>query len=107
MQEDRGLATELMAHLPDCLQKRQRFDVAYSSPDLHDYDIHVRRNALDGRLNLVGHMRDYLHGLAQVVAPPLALNNLLIDAARGNIVGLRQTRMREALVVAQIEIRLG
>ena len=48
-----------------------------------------------------------LDGLAQVVAAPLFQNDLLVDAAGGEVVVARQRRMGEALVVAQVEVGLG
>ena len=41
------------------------------------------------------------------VAAPLAGDDLLVDAAGGNIVGLGELGVREALVVAEVEIGLG
>ena len=42
----------------------------------------------DTLLDFVGDVRDDLHGLAQEVATALLLDNILIDATRGDVVGL-------------------
>jgi hypothetical protein len=46
------------------------------------------RAALDELLDLVGDVRDDLHGLAQIVAAALFLQHGLVDLAGGEIVGL-------------------
>ena len=51
-------------------------------------------------------MRDDLDRLAQVVAAPLLQDDLLVDAAGGEIVVAGERRMGEALVVPQVEIGL-
>ena len=38
-------------------------------------------------LNFVGDVGDHLHGLAEVIAAALALDDLLVDAAGGQIIG--------------------
>ncbi len=65
------------------------------------------RHAAHGGLDLIGHVRNHLHGFSQVIAAPLARNDLLVDAPAGEVIGLRQRRVREALVVAQVEIGFG
>ena len=51
-------------------------------------------------------MRNHLHGLAQVVAAALAGDDLLVDAAGGEVVALGELGVGEALVVAQVEVGL-
>ena len=64
-------------------------------------------NLAHGGLDLVGDVRNHLHRLAEIIAAALARDDLLVDAAGGQIVGLRQLGVREALVVAEVEIGLG
>ena len=61
---------------------------------------------LHGGLDLVGDVRNHLHGLAQIVAAALARDDLLVDAAGGQVVALRELGVGEALVVAQVEVGL-
>jgi hypothetical protein len=49
-------------------------------------------------------VRNDLHRLAQVVALALALDDVLVDLAGGNVVVAGQGNVEIALVVAEIEI---
>ena len=65
-------AAQLLPHLADGFQERQRFDVAHRAADLDDHHVHVRRDTfLIAGLDLVGDVRNHLHGLAQIIAAPL------------------------------------
>ncbi len=105
--EDRIVAAHLMPHLADGFEKRQRFDVAHRAADFDDHHVHVGRHFARRGLDFVGDVRNHLHRFAQIIAAPLAMDDLLVDAAGGEIIALRQLGVREALVVAQIEIGLG
>ena len=61
----------------------------------------------DARLDLVGDVRNHLHGAAQVLAAPLLLDDGLVDLAAGRVVELRHPLRDEALVVAEVEVGLG
>jgi hypothetical protein len=52
-------------------------------------------------------MRDNLHGLSEVVSPPLALDNMLVYLAGRDIVLSSQRDVQVSLVVSQIEIDLS
>ena len=86
MHEGAIVAALFVAHLADGFQKRQRLDVADRAADLHDHHIHVGRHFTHGGFDLVGDVRDHLHGLAQIIAAPLAGDDLLVDAARGEVI---------------------
>ena len=60
-----------------------------------------------GVLDLVGDVRDDLDGLAEVVAAALLGDDLLVDAAGGEVVVARELGVGEALVVAEVEVGLG
>ena len=51
-------------------------------------------------------MRNDLHGAAEVIAAPLLGQDLLVDAACGDVVRLLGRNAGEALVVAKIEVGL-
>ena len=51
-------------------------------------------------------MRDYLDGLAEIVAAALLVDNSLIHTAGGHIVGAGGGYVGEAFVVAQIKVGL-
>ena len=106
--EQAVVAAYFVAHLADGFEERQRFDVADGAADFGDHDVHVARPTfLHGGLDLVGDVRDHLHGLAQIIAAALARDDLFVDASAGEVVGLREAGMGEAFVVAQVEIGLG
>ena len=105
-------APQLQAHLPHRLEEGQRFDVAHRTADLDDR--HLRRigradvrAALDERLDLVGDVRDDLHRAAEILAAALLADHRVVDLAGGEVVRAPHARRDEALVVPEVEIRLG
>ncbi len=107
MDEERVLATDLVAELADRLEERQRFDVADRAADLDDHDVVVGRHALDRGLDLVGDVRDDLHRGPEVFTAALFRDHVQVDPARGHVVELRQRAVDEPLVVAEVEVRFG
>src|SRR5947209_16690227 len=106
MNEKRIVASFLVAHLANSLNKGKRFNVANRSTNLYNRDIDACRDLSARGLDLICYMRNHLHGFAEVVTPALAGNNVFVNAAGGQIVALREWRMSKTLVVAQIEVRL-
>ena len=51
-------------------------------------------------------MRNYLHRLAEIVAAALLVDDRLVDAAGGDVVGAGCLDVGEALVVAEVKIGL-
>ncbi len=101
------LAPDVLTELADGFEKRQAFDVADGAADFDQDDVDVRRDRADAVLDLVGDVRNDLHGAAEVVAPALLLDDRLIDLARRPVVVSRGLRVGESLVVAQIEVGFG
>ena len=85
-------------------------DVADGAADLGDD--HIRCGAL-GRLqphpsfDLVRDVRDDLHGVAEVLAAALLGDDRRVDLAGGDVRGLVELDVEEALVVPDVEIGLG
>ena len=103
--EYRVFAAKFLPHLADGFEERQRLDVAHRPADLDDRHVRaIGRNLAHGVLDLVGDVRNDLNGLAQVVAAALFQDDLLVDPAGRKVVVARERRMREALVVAQVEV---
>ena len=77
-------APDVLAHLADGLEERQRFDVADGPADLDDDDVRVPvpGDAPDPFLDLVGDVRDDLHGPTEVVAATFLGDDRLVDAGR-------------------------
>ena len=110
MHEEHVLAAELVAHLAGGLDERLRLDVADGAADLGDD--HVGLGAL-GRLqphaalDLVGDVRDDLHGVAEVLAAALLGDHRRVDLAGGDVRGLAQVDVEEPFVVTDVEVGLG
>ena len=109
VQVEHVVAAELRAQLADGLEERQALDVADRAADLdeHDVDVARGRDAQDAVLDLVGDVRDHLHGRAEVLALALAADDRVVDAARGRVRGARRVLVDEALVVTEVEVGLG
>ena len=99
---------DVHGELPDGLQERERLDVAHRAADLREHDVDVLRlgDQLDAVLDLVRDVRDDLDGAAQVVAPALLADDRVVDRAGGDVGPARGVRVREPLVVAQVEVGL-
>ena len=109
MNQRRILVPELVTQLAHRLDERQRLDVADRTADLGDDDVVLLGlpQELDAALDLVSDVGNDLHGLAQILALALLLDDALVDLARGHVVGLRRRMVGEALVVAQVEVGFG
>src|SRR6266511_1775944 len=105
--EQSVFAAQLLAHLADGFEEGKRLDVAHGAADLADDDVDIVRDLLHRRLDLVGDVRNDLHGLAEIVAAALLGDDLLVDAAGGEVVVAREPAVGEALVVSQVEVSLG
>src|SRR6266581_3324109 len=101
------VCAELQAHLPHRLEKGKRLDVPDSAADLDDRHFRFACAACNERLDLVGDMRDHLHGAAEVVAAALLSYHRIVDLTGGEVVVAMHPGRLEALVVAQIEVGLG
>ena len=86
MREHSLVAAQLIAHLADRFDERKRLDVAHGPADFAQDEIQIVGVGHGKGLDGVGHMRDDLHGCAEIVAATLLLDDLLIDSARGHIV---------------------
>ena len=58
-------------------------------------------------LDLVGDVRDDLHGAPLVFAGALLVEHALIDLAAGEVVEAGEVRVGEALVVPEVQVGLG
>ncbi len=77
--EDHVLRSDLEGELPHRLQERQALDVTGRAADLGDEDVRILAAGIDALLDFVGHVRDHLHGLAQVVAATFLLDHRLVN----------------------------
>jgi hypothetical protein len=90
------------------LEERQRLDVSHRAADLGDHEVEIvlLGDEADAALDLVGDVRDDLDRAAEVVPTPLAPDDRVVDRARGDVRPTRGVDVGEALVVAEVEVRL-
>src|SRR5690606_3307511 len=81
-------------------------DVADGAADLDHAHGRVLGALEDRLLDLVRDVRDHLHGRAEVLAAPLLRDHVRVDPARREVAVAARLRADEALVVAEIEVRL-
>src|SRR5699024_10097303 len=116
VQEEAVVPAELVTHLPGRLEEGQRLDVADGAADLGDDD--VRRvgvpdaGAAGGGGphpggDLVGDVRDDLHGVAEVLALALTSDDAAVDLPRRHVGGAVVVAVQEALVVPDVQVGLA
>ena len=110
--EARLAARQVLAQLADGLKERKTLDVADRAADLDQHEIRILTFVGQGRrqtegFDLVGHVRDHLHGRPQIVAAPLLLEDGRIDAAGRDVVGPGGGHACEPLIVTEVEVSLG
>ncbi len=105
--ENHVLRPDFERELPHGLEKRQSLDISGRAADLRDQHVRVFATSVNALLDFVGHVRDHLHGLAEIVPAPLPLNHAFVDLAGRKRVEPREFSARETLVVPEVEIGLG
>ena len=86
--EEHVLFAHVVLELTDGLEEGQRLDVAHGAADLDDRDVGRLGAAVDPALDLVGDVRDDLHGAAQVLSVALVIEDGLVDPPGGEVVRL-------------------
>ena len=79
-------ARQVVAQLADRLEERQALDVADGAADLAQHEVVAVVAVADEVLDRVGDVRDHLDGGAEIVAAPLLGEDVLVDAAGGDVV---------------------
>ncbi len=103
---DGVVARQFVAELPDRLQKRQALDIADRAADLDHDEVVALVAVADEVLDRVGDVRNHLDGRTEIVAAPLLGQDVLIDAAGGDVVLPIGGPTGKALVMAEVEIGL-
>ena len=106
--EHAAVPPQVRVELAQRLEERERLDVPHRAADLRDHHVHVGRlgHEPDAVLDLVRDVRDHLDRAAQVVPAALTPDHGVVDRARGGVGGARGVGAGEALVVAEVEVRL-
>ena len=94
--------------LTDGFEEGLALDVARRSADLRDDNVGVRRLAdlINKGLDLVGDVRNDLHGLPEILARALLGEHVPIDFTRRKVGELVQIFIDKALVVTEVEVGL-
>src|SRR5437588_7327095 len=72
-------APKVPAKFANGFEKRQAFDIANRAADLDDAKVVALGGQQYTPLDFVGNVRNHLDGCAKVVAPPLLLNDGVVD----------------------------
>src|SRR5665648_913460 len=107
MDEGGRAPRQLVAELADRLEERQPLDVADGTADFAQHEVHVLVACGDEGLDGVGDVGNDLDGRAEKVATAFLGDDPLIDAPRGDVVGLARRAPGEALIVTEVEIGLS
>src|SRR5258708_20678352 len=107
MNVDGVFARKIVLDLADRLEERQALDIADGAADLAQHEVEIVIAVEDEILDGVGDVRDHLDGGAQIVAAPFLGENVLIDAAGSDVVGLGSRTSGEALIVTEFEVGFG
>ena len=101
-----GISAQFPFKLANGLEEGQAFDVAHRAADFRNHKVVVvfLAEIEHVALNLVSDVRDYLNGLAEVVAAAFFLDDALVDAPRGDVVVARSLNARKAFVVTEVEV---
>ncbi len=94
-------ARQVVAELADRFHEGHGLDVTHVAADFADDEIIVLIALDDEILDLVRDMGNDLHGRAEIVAAAFLVDDVLVDPAGGDVVGLRRRTPGKALVVAR------
>jgi len=96
-----------VAELPDGLEEGHDLDVTHRAAHFDDDHVDLLGGEMaDARLDLVGDVRDDLHGLSQVLAVALLTDHLGVDRPRGGVGRRLELDVDETLVVPEVEVGL-
>ena len=106
--EEAVVATELVARLAGRLEERQGLDVTDGAADLGDDHVDLRAtHREDAVLDLVGDVRDHLHGVTEIVPAALLGDDRGVDLPGGDVGDLVEVGVEEPLVVPDVQVGLG
>src|SRR3982074_2588364 len=104
---DRLAARQIVAELADRLEEGQALDVADRAADLDQHEVDAVVAVAHEILDRIGDVRDHLDGCAEVIAAPLLGEDLLIDAAGGEVVLPARPPAGEGVVIPEGAMALG
>ena len=98
---------DLEGKLAHRFEKRQAFDVAGGAADFGDEDVDVFAAGINALLDLVGHVRDHLHGFAKVITAAFLLNDRFVNLAGAETIKTGKFSAGKTFVMAEVEVGLG
>ena len=101
--------THFPSELAHGLHIRQGLDIANRPADFGDNHIELVAfgQQAHAALDFIGHMRNNLNSMPQVIAATFLFNDAQIDTSCRDIIGLRSGNIGETFVMTQVQIRLG
>ncbi len=102
------VVADLQRELADRFEKRQALDIAGRAADFGDDDVGFGffGEDVDAVFDFVGDVRNDLHGLAEIFAFALVVQDGLINLTAREIVQSRELDVREPLIMAEVEVGL-
>ena len=82
----------LQRKFADGFEERQAFDVAGGAADFGDDNVRAAffGHGMHAVFDFIGHVRNHLHGLAEIIAAPFFFQNRLVHAPTGEVIELRE-----------------
>ena len=109
MDHDRVMTPHFPLELTDRFQKRLALNISDSTADFNDRDLITVRiiRSIETGFDLIGDMRDDLHGASDVVTVPFSGKDSLIDLSGSDIGVAVEAFIDEPLIMPQVKVRLG
>ena len=106
MDEQRVMAAQITAHLTNCLNKGQRFNITHHAADLHDDHIKIMGSQIigDGAFDLIGNVRNNLYGIAAEVAGAFPVQNTAVNATQSGAGITREADIHKTLIMAHGQV---
>ncbi|EFA23571.1 hypothetical protein BIFGAL_02675 [Bifidobacterium gallicum DSM 20093 = LMG 11596] len=100
--------SQFTTHLAGGLKEWLGFNVTDSTADFRDDHIDIVGSlGTHTRFDFIRDMRNHLHALAQVFTGALFAQHFLINLSRGHIGLLAEEHIKEALIMADVQIGFG
>src|SRR5437773_3536501 len=100
------LGAKFQAHLADGFEEGKRFNVANGAADFDNHNVNAFGNFLDDGLDFVGDVRNDLDSFAEIIAAAFLGEDGFVDAAGSPVIVAGKLGVREAFVMAKVEVGL-
>ena len=93
--------------LTDRLQKWLGLDIPHRTAHFHQGNVGITGTGDHTPFDLVGDVRDHLHGATQIVATTLLTQDVLVNTTGGKVVALLHGGADKSLVVTEVQVSLS